>query len=170
VPPPIGIPASIHLFREIEQLELSVRAGNCLKNEGICYIGDLVRRSEAELLRTPNFGRRPLAEIKEVLAQIDLALGLDVPEWPPADLEEAAQRAAKLFERVADLELSVRSANCLKNDGVVYVGELVQKSEAELLRTPNFSRKSLAEIKELLAQLGLHLGTDLSAWSLGATA
>jgi hypothetical protein len=169
-PPPIGIPATIHLLREVEHLDLSVRAGNCLKNEGIRYVGDLVRRSEADLLRTPNFGRRPLAEIKEILAQINLSLGQDLPDWPPADLETVAQRAAKLFERVDDLELSVRSANCLKNDGIVYVGELVQKSEAEMLRTPNFSRKSLAEIKELLAQWGLHLGMDLSAWSAGTTA
>jgi DNA-directed RNA polymerase alpha subunit len=168
-PPPTGLPAAIHLLREVEQLELSVRSSNCLKNEGIRYVGDLVRRSEAELLRTPNFGRRSLVEIKEVLAQIDLGLGRDLLDWPPNDLETAALRAAKLFERVDDLELSVRSANCLKNDGIVYVGELVQKSEAEMLRTPNFSRKSLAEIKELLAQSGLHLGMDLSAWFAEAT-
>jgi len=169
-PPATGIPPAIHLLREIEQLELSVRAGNCLKNEGIRYVGDLVRRSEAELLRTPNFGRRPLVEIKEMLAQIGLSLGQDLPNWPPTDLETAAQRAAKLFERVDDLELSVRSANCLKNDGIVFVGELVQKSEAELLRTPNFGRKSLVEIKELLAQSRLHLGMDLSAWPSRAAA
>ena len=60
--------------------------------------------------------------------------------------------------------MTVRSANCLKNDGINYVGELVQKSEAELLRTSNFGRKSLNEIKELLAQSSLHLGMDLSRW------
>jgi DNA-directed RNA polymerase subunit alpha len=97
-------------------------------------------------------------------------LGRDLPEWPPSDLETVALRAAKLFERVDDLELSVRSANCLKNDGIVYVGELVQKSEAEMLRTPNFGRKSLVEIKDLLAQSGLHLGMDLSDWPIGMTA
>ncbi|MBX9645536.1 MAG: hypothetical protein K2X57_00600 [Xanthobacteraceae bacterium] len=66
--------------------------------------------------------------------------------------------------RVDELELSVRSANCLKNDGIKYVGELVQKSEAEMLRTPNFGRKSLNEIKELLGTSGLHLGKDLTRW------
>ena len=58
----------------------------------------------------------------------------------------------------------MRTANCLKNDNIVYVGDLVQKSEAEMLRTPNFGRKSLNEIKELLAQMGLHLGMELLGW------
>ena len=60
-----------------------------------------------------------------------------------------------------ELELSVRSANCLKNDNIVYIGDLIQKTEAEMLRTPNFGRKSLNEIKEVLAQMGLHLGMDV---------
>jgi len=60
--------------------------------------------------------------------------------------------------KVDELELSVRSANCLKNDNIVYIGDLIQKTEAEMLRTPNFGRKSLNEIKEVLAQMGLHLG------------
>ena len=61
------------------------------------------------------------------------------------------------LKKVDELELSVRSANCLKNDNIVYIGDLVQKTEAEMLRTPNFGRKSLNEIKEVLAQMGLHL-------------
>ena len=60
-----------------------------------------------------------------------------------------------------ELELSVRSANCLKNDNIVYIGDLIQKTEAEMLRTPNFGRKSLNEIKEVLAQMGLHLGMEV---------
>ena len=60
-----------------------------------------------------------------------------------------------------ELELSVRSANCLKNDNIVYIGDLVQKTEAEMLRTPNFGRKSLNEIKEVLSQMGLHLGMEI---------
>ena len=67
-----------------------------------------------------------------------------------------------LLRKVDELELSVRSANCLKNDNIVYIGDLIQKSEAEMLRTPNFGRKSLNEIKEVLAAMGLHLGMDLS--------
>ena len=69
-----------------------------------------------------------------------------------------------LLKKVDELELSVRSANCLKNDNIVYIGDLIQKSEAEMLRTPNFGRKSLNEIKEVLAQMGLHLGMEISGW------
>jgi hypothetical protein len=65
---------------------------------------------------------------------------------------------------VDDLELSVRTANCLKNDNIVYIGDLVQKTEAEMLRTPNFGRKSLNEMKEVLAQMGLHLGMEVPGW------
>ena len=68
------------------------------------------------------------------------------------------------LKKVDELELSVRSANCLKNDNIVYIGDLVQKSEAEMLRTPNFGRKSLNEIKEVLAQMGLHLGMEVPGW------
>jgi hypothetical protein len=71
---------------------------------------------------------------------------------------------AALLTKVDDLELSVRSANCLKNDNIVYIGDLVQKTEAEMLRTPNFGRKSLNEIKEVLVQRGLHLGMEVSGW------
>ena len=71
---------------------------------------------------------------------------------------------AALLKKVDELELSVRSANCLKNDNIVYIGDLIQKSESEMLRTPNFGRKSLNEIKEVLAGMGLHLGMDIPAW------
>lgn len=69
-----------------------------------------------------------------------------------------------LLKKVDELELSVRSANCLKNDNIVYIGDLIQKSESEMLRTPNFGRKSLNEIKEVLASMGLHLGMDIEGW------
>ena len=69
-----------------------------------------------------------------------------------------------LLRKVDELELSVRSANCLKNDNIVYIGDLVQKSEPEMLRTPNFGRKSLNEIKELLAEMGLSLGMRLEGF------
>ncbi|MET4719482.1 DNA-directed RNA polymerase alpha subunit [Bradyrhizobium japonicum] len=72
--------------------------------------------------------------------------------------------ASKFLTLVDELEFSVRSANCLKNDGIVYLAQLVQRSELEMIRTPNFGRRSLNEIKEVLAQLGLHLGMDLSRW------
>ena len=72
-----------------------------------------------------------------------------------------------LLKKVDELELSVRSANCLKNDNIVYIGDLIQKSEGEMLRTPNFGRKSLNEIKEVLAAMGLHLGMDVTGLAAG---
>ena len=72
-----------HLLRKVEELELSVRSANCLKNDNIVYIGDLVQKSESEMLRTPNFGRKSLNEIKEVLTNMGLNLGQIIPEWPP---------------------------------------------------------------------------------------
>ena len=76
----------------ILQDQLSVRSANCLKNDNIVYIGDLIQKTEAEMLRTPNFGRKSLNEIKEVLAQMGLHLGMDVPNWPPENIDDLAKR------------------------------------------------------------------------------
>jgi DNA-directed RNA polymerase subunit alpha len=81
-----------NLLRKVDELELSVRSANCLKNDNIVYIGDLIQKTEAEMLRTPNFGRKSLNEIKEVLAQMGLHLGMEVPDWPPENIEELAKR------------------------------------------------------------------------------
>lgn len=80
------------LLKKVDELELSVRSANCLKNDNIVYIGDLIQKTEAEMLRTPNFGRKSLNEIKEVLAGMGLHLGMDVPNWPPDNIEELAKR------------------------------------------------------------------------------
>lgn len=80
------------LLKKVDELELSVRSANCLKNDNIVYIGDLIQKTEAEMLRTPNFGRKSLNEIKEVLATMGLHLGMDVPNWPPENIEELAKR------------------------------------------------------------------------------
>ena len=74
------------LLRPVDDLELTVRSANCLKAENIYYIGDLVQRSETELLKTPNLGKKSLTEIKDVLASKDLELGMRLDNWPPADL------------------------------------------------------------------------------------
>jgi DNA-directed RNA polymerase subunit alpha len=81
-----------NLLRKVDELELSVRSANCLKNDNIVYIGDLVQKTEAEMLRTPNFGRKSLNEIKEVLANMGLHLGMEIPAWPPENIEELAKR------------------------------------------------------------------------------
>jgi DNA-directed RNA polymerase subunit alpha len=91
------LPFNPNLLRKVDELELSVRSANCLKNDNIVYIGDLVQKTEAEMLRTPNFGRKSLNEIKEVLAQMGLHLGMEVPGWPPENIEELARKVEEPF-------------------------------------------------------------------------
>jgi DNA-directed RNA polymerase subunit alpha len=86
-----------NLLRKVDELELSVRSANCLKNDNIIYIGDLVQKSEAEMLRTPNFGRKSLNEIKEVLTQMSLYLGMEITSWPPENIEDMAKRLEEPF-------------------------------------------------------------------------
>ena len=102
--------------------------------------------------------------------QLNVFVNFEEPrrEEVSASMEEMGasvkQAAPALLKNVDELERSVRSANCLKNDNIVYIGDLIQKSEAEMLRTPNFGRKSLNEIQEVLAQMCLHLGMEISGW------
>ncbi len=86
------LPFSRSLLKKVDELELSVRSANCLKNDNIVYIGDLVQKTEPEMLRTPNFGRKSLNEIKEVLKMMSLELGMDVEGWPPENIEELAKK------------------------------------------------------------------------------
>ncbi len=87
-----NLPFNRNLLRRVDELELSVRSANCLKNDNIVYIGDLVQKTEQEMLRTPNFGRKSLNEIKEVLASMGLSLGMKIEGWPPENIEELARR------------------------------------------------------------------------------
>jgi DNA-directed RNA polymerase subunit alpha len=86
------LPFNRNLLRKVDELELSVRSANCLKNDNIIYIGDLIQKTEADMLRTPNFGRKSLNEIKEVLSQMGLHLGMEIPNWPPENIEELAKK------------------------------------------------------------------------------
>jgi DNA-directed RNA polymerase subunit alpha len=97
--------------------------------------------------------------------QLQVFVNFDEPEAAAAQ-EEAEELPfnKNLLKKVDELELSVRSANCLKNDNIIYIGDLVQKSEGDMLRTPNFGRKSLNEIKEVLTIMGLHLGMQTEGW------
>jgi len=83
---------NVNLLRKVEELELSVRSANCLKNDEIIYIGDLVQKTESEMLRTPNFGRKSLNEIKEILATMNLELGMKIEGWPPANIEDIRKK------------------------------------------------------------------------------
>ena len=76
------------LLRPVDDLELTVRSANCLKAESVMYIGDLVQRTEVELLRTPNLGKKSLTEIKEILESHGLTLGMRLENWPPASLAQ----------------------------------------------------------------------------------
>lgn len=97
--------------------------------------------------------------------QLGIFVNFDEPESASrADEDDGLEFNPLLLKKVDELELSVRSANCLKNDNIVYIGDLIQKTEAEMLRTPNFGRKSLNEIKEVLSGMGLHLGMDVEDW------
>lgn len=96
--------------------------------------------------------------------QLKPFINFDEPESEVEDVKEELPFDRNLLRKVDELELSVRSANCLKNDNIVYIGDLVQKTEAEMLRTPNFGRKSLNEIKEVLSKMGIHLGMETPGW------
>ena len=93
------LPFNPNLLKKVEELELSVRSANCLKNDNIIYIGDLVQKTESEMLRTPNFGRKSLNEIKEVLQQMELGLGISVPDWPPENIEDLAKQFEDPFNK-----------------------------------------------------------------------
>jgi DNA-directed RNA polymerase subunit alpha len=83
---PVAVPEQAlneNLFRSVDELELSVRSANCLQNANIKTIGDLVQKTEAEMLKTKNFGRKSLKEIKEILAEMGLSLGMKLESWPP---------------------------------------------------------------------------------------
>jgi len=85
------------LLKKVDELELSVRSANCLKNDNIVYIGDLIQKTEAEMLRTPNFGRKSLNEIKEVLTTMGLHLGMEIVDWPPENIEDLAKKFEDQF-------------------------------------------------------------------------
>lgn len=82
------------LLKKVDELELSVRSRNCLQNDNIVYIGDLVNKTEAEMLRTQNFGRKSLNEIKEVLSKFNLKFGMEIDSWPPENIEDLAKKYA----------------------------------------------------------------------------
>ena len=97
IPEVDDLPFNKNLLRKVDELELSVRSANCLKNDNIVYIGDLVLRTEPEMLRTPNFGRKSLNEIREVLKSMELELGMMIENWPPEKIEELAKKIEDPF-------------------------------------------------------------------------
>jgi DNA-directed RNA polymerase subunit alpha len=92
------------LLRRVEELDLSLRAFNCLKKEGVTYVGDLVQRSQEDLLRAPNFGSKSLSEIVGALEQMGLSLGMPLKGWPPADLQDVEQKKDDKGDVLADID------------------------------------------------------------------
>jgi len=149
-----------------------------MRGENIVYVGDLVRMTSSNLLRVPNFGRKSLREVEEELARLGLRLGMDLSTWTPHESQvnffgtnpghDSQEFSSKtnpgLLIRIEDLDLSVRTHNCLVRENIVYVGDLVQTIAQSLLRVPNFGRKSLREVDELLGAMGYHLGMAVSGW------
>ena len=151
----------------VSDFELSVRSRNCLARMNIRTLGDLVRKSESEMLGYKNFGETSLREIREMVASKGLRLGLLAEDGSLRQpLEKGGVTGLKSKETPAiynkpidEIELSVRSRKCMERLGIKTIGDLCSKSEIELIRSKNFGRVSLAEIKQKLAEQGLSLRT-----------
>jgi len=154
----------------INDFELSVRSRNCLVKMNVRTLGDLVKKTEAELLSYKNFGETSLQEIKEILTQKGLRLGMGTEELMNRDLSETAEAPAAPLEEMPDpnspdplkrpvteLDLSVRSRRIVDLLKIRSIGDLSGKTESELLACPNFGQTSLNEIKTKLDELGLSL-------------
>ena len=147
----------------ISDFELSVRSRNCLKRMNINTVGDLLNITEVELLSYKNFGETSLAEVKVILDSKGLKLGMALEEKQPTMIETAEGEGGQqeyeglLSKTVDDLKLSVRSRKCLQRLNLRIIGDLTQKTDAELLGCKNFGVTSLNEIKKAINNIGLSL-------------
>jgi DNA-directed RNA polymerase subunit alpha len=146
----------------IAQFELSVRSRNCLQKMGILTLGDLTRITEIELLNSKNFGETSLVEIREMMGNKGLMIGQFAhqkeEEDEPVDVSHLTPDEQALLERpMSDLNLSVRARKCMTRLGLTTIGELVRKSQDDLLECKNFGVTSLTEVREKLTQVALKL-------------
>ncbi|MCD8349237.1 MAG: tetratricopeptide repeat protein [Planctomycetaceae bacterium] len=142
----------------VSDFELSVRSRNCLSSMNIMCLGDLIKRTESEMLAYKNFGETSLREIKEMLAAKGLRLGMMREDAATRQVMERQRRNANqeiLSKSIDELELGVRSRKCMETMGIATIGELTSRSEAELASARNFGRVSLTEIKKKLVEMGL---------------
>ena len=142
----------------VSDFELSVRSRNCLASMNIMCLGDLIKRSEAEMLAYKNFGETSLREIKEMLSAKGLRLGMMREDAATRQVIERQKRnigSETLIKPIDVLDLGVRSRKCMEAMGIATIGELVDKTEAELVGAKNFGRVSLNQIKKKLGELGL---------------
>ncbi len=153
------------LGRPINDFELSVRARNCLDNMGLFTLGDLTTVTEQELLGGKNFGETSLAELRELMTQHGLSIGMNLhqqetPEPMFQNMNLSPEEQAVMNKPISDLELSVRSRKCMARLGITTVGELTRKTADELLSSRNFGVTSLNELRAKLADLGLALRNE----------
>ncbi|MBP7509447.1 MAG: hypothetical protein KA807_16665 [Prolixibacteraceae bacterium] len=162
----------------ISDLNFSVRTTNCLKKLGVNILSDLVIRSERELIKTRNFGRKSLQEIKDYLSRVGLNFKITNPDehylLRRFTFNNETEKTVKtildpelypiLFIAIEELAFSQRTSNCLKTLKVTYIGDLVRKTETDLLKTKNFGRTSLREIKNKLDIINMQLNTDIDKW------
>lgn len=146
----------------IAQFELSVRSRNCLQKMGILTLGDLCKVSEMELLNSKNFGETSLIEIREMMSNKGLMIGQFAhqkdEEEEPMDLSHLSPEEQVLLDRpISDLNLSVRARKCMTRLGLTTIGELIRKSQDDLLECKNFGVTSLTEVREKLEQVSLRL-------------
>lgn len=147
----------------VTDFELSVRSRNCLAKMNIRCLGDLVKRTESEMLAYKNFGETSLREIREMLTSRNLRLGMmreDAATRAAFTRSSTKQREEILSKPIDELELSVRSRKCMDRMGIASIGELCAKSESELATAKNFGRVSLNEIKKKLQENNLTLRQD----------
>ena len=143
----------------VTDFELSVRSRNCLNKMNIKTLGDLIRMSEQDLLAHKNFGETSLMEVKQMLAQKGLRLGqgkMDGGGVRPT-LEPVSVSDEVLNQHIDTLNLSVRSRKCMERLGIDAIGQLISRTEAELLSAKNFGQTSLNEIKVRLEERDLRL-------------
>ena len=148
----------------VNDFELSVRSRNCLAKMNVKTLADLVRKTEPELLAYKNFGETSLREIKQLLESKGLRLGMHREEEQKRvraqRLRLGGTENATLTKPIMDLELSVRSRKCMQRLNIETIGDLCEKSEADLLATKNFGQTSLNEVKIKLGEIGLGLKSN----------
>ncbi|MBC7174412.1 MAG: DNA-directed RNA polymerase subunit alpha, partial [Polyangiaceae bacterium] len=156
---PIGTIAIDSLFSPIKKVNYTVTNAR---------VGQITDYDKLTLEVWTNGAVRPQDAValaaKILKDQLTIFINFEEEDEPVESISEDEPLNENLFRSVEELELSVRSANCLQNANIHIIGELVQKTEAEMLKTKNFGRKSLKEIKEILSDMGLSLGMKIDSW------
>jgi len=160
-------PLDERFYQSIDTLGLCSRAISLLYyQERIRHVGELCQKSESDLLKVENLGPRVLEDIKKTLALVGLSLGMKLEGFkaPAVSGKDAPPLDEKFYLRLERFDFAVRTHNFLERAGIQYVGELCQKTEAELRSTRDFRVKTLKELKEALREMDLSLGMTLDGF------